>query len=91
MFGGDPPQQLTGRVIAQDLFDRVGPSLGVRTQRGQLIRVTDERHDGLAEDMSRGDEPRAEDQPREHPDLQVGEIAVAYHVRQDAVGGVVVA
>jgi hypothetical protein len=73
------------------LLDGVGPSLGVRAQRGKLIWMTDERDHCLAQDMTRGDEPRTEEKPGEHSDLDFGQIAVVDDVGQDAIDGVVVA
>lgn len=51
--------------------------------------MTDERYDGLAHDMSGRDKPRADEQPREHSELNFGQVAVVYDVGHDAVTGVV--
>src|ERR1700734_2414922 len=51
--------------------------------------MTDERYDGFAHDMTRGDEPRAQEQVREHPEFDFGQVPAAHDIGQDAIAGVV--
>src|SRR6202522_1730970 len=60
-FGGDPGPDLDDGVVAQPLLYRVGPDLGMCLEAGELIRVTDKCHDGVAERMGGGDEPGTEE------------------------------
>src|SRR5580698_8672987 len=72
VFGGDPRYELHGGAMARVFLDGIGPALRVRAQRGELLRMADERDDGLAQNMGRGDEPRTEQQCREHSELDLG-------------------
>src|SRR6201992_3289090 len=51
--------------------------------------MTDQRDDGFAHDMTRGDEPRAQEQIREHPEFDFAQIAATYDVGEDALAGIV--
>ena len=62
-FGGHPGPDMGDGVVAQHLFDRVGPALRMCLEAGELIAMLDERHDRVAECMGGGDEPGAEEQP----------------------------
>ena len=47
--------------------------------------MMDERYDGLAQNVGRGDEASTEEQCGEHSELDLGQVAVADDVGQDAV------